>query len=159
MLGLHNRAFAALYYRSLGMAQYSTLAVHELPLCVEEARPLFINRNTFCVQLYTSCKLLNPLSGIRRLSAIQVLLLYYIYGDFGWYIWLFSRSPLFGVFVNRESTVYVCPSRLGMLFFCVRWCAEGTGRTRGRLTRQHGKYDGSICELTLTAMDSRSYRR
>ena len=76
-----------------------------------------VSRNAFCMQLYTSCKLLCPLSGIRRLSAIRVLPLYYIYGDFGWYIWqcpLFSRSPLL---VNGESTVYSFPCPCYMCFW------------------------------------------
>ena len=41
-------------------------------------------------------------------------------------------------------------------------CAEGAARahmTALLLSRQHSKYDGSICELTLTVMDSRPYRR
>ena len=43
--------------------------------------------------------------GHRPLSVIELLGCF----DFCWYIWqcpLFSRSPLFGVSVNRESTVY-----------------------------------------------------
>ena len=71
VLGLHNRALQ----RLLGVAQACmcvTLIIMEeaWPL---EFRPPYISRNTFYMQLYTSCKLPCPLSGTQRLSAITAL--------------------------------------------------------------------------------------
>ena len=78
---------------------------------------MIVRRNAFYMELYSLCKPPRPLSGIRRLSAIRVLLLHYIYGDFSWYIWqcpLYGRCPLLGVSINGESTVHVA-TRLCLL--------------------------------------------
>ena len=70
--------------------------------------PLSVIRALFVCIFITACGPPRPLFGIRRLSAIRVLLSYYIYGDVSRCMYqrpLFGRCPLLGVSVNRDSTV------------------------------------------------------
>ena len=72
--------------------------------------PLSVIGALFVCIFITACGPPRPLFGIRRLSAIRVLLSYYIYGDVSRCMYqrpLFGRCPLLGVSVNRDSTVHV----------------------------------------------------
>ena len=56
--------------------------------------------------------------------------------------------------------MFVCPLRLGMLVFCAwRFAKVRRAHAAVSLSRQQGKYDGLICELTSTDdEDDREYK-